>query len=203
MTTEAQDGEVLIVEKCELKGAQMTLTITKGASASTAVVKSVKMADYGLPKVGFVNVVSDGQCGVVLMENPSTCNKLSSLSEVLNQVQLLFNLSKVPSDLFMDQKCTKRVGSNNFQEFMGQTLYLSPCNREDNNGKGACCPFVNVYFGKSQGCFLLENPKGVHNHESASEVLQAMFAKPVTKLDNTVLSKFEWSKAVGKSVNAS
>ena len=72
MTTEAQDGEVLIVEKCELKGAQMTLTITKGASASTAVVKSVKMADYGLPKVGFVNVVSDGQCGVILMENPST-----------------------------------------------------------------------------------------------------------------------------------
>ena len=122
------------------------------------------------------------------------------LLQVQEQIQLLFNLSQPPSDMFTDSKCTSKAG-NNLKEFEGQTIYLKPSN--GNQTVGSCCPFINIRDGKNEGCFLIENPKGCKNHDYVQDVLQTLFSKPVKKLDNNAFDKVQWSKVTGRTLNAS
>ena len=210
MTLEPQNGEVVIEEEYELKGAKMILKITKvqsSSSSSQPIKNSVTLENFGQPGVPYVNVVSDGNCGVVFLENPVGKNKLNSLAQVQAQIQLLFNKTSSVDDVFIDSNCVTKVNSTtNVQDLSGKTLYLSPAasnigKNEVNNG--SCCPFININHGNTRGCFLVENPKGCSNGESAQDVLDIVFGnKRVQKLDNTIIEKVQWSKVVGKTLNA-
>ena len=83
MTTELQKGEMLIEEQYELKGAKMTLKITIGQGPSLQPT-TFEMTDFGKPNVPYVNVVCEGKCGVLLLENPIGSNKLTNLTQVRN-----------------------------------------------------------------------------------------------------------------------
>ena len=206
MTLEPQNGEVVTEEEYELKGAKMILKITKVQSSSSVSKSVVTLENFGQPGVPYVNVVSDENCGVVLLENPVGKNKLNSLAQVQEQIQLLFVNKKSSVEVFMDSNCVTKVNnSTNVQDLTGKTLYLSPSVGGGKNAevKGSCCPFININHGNTRGCFLVENPKGCSNGESAQDVLDIVFGKKnVQKLDNTLIEKVQWSKVVGKTLNA-
>ena len=201
MTLEPQTGEVVTEEEYELKGAKMILKITKVQSSSASASKSVIMENFGQPGVPYVNVVSDGNCGVVFLENPVGKNKLNSLAQVQEQIQLLFNKKSSSIDMFIDSTCVTKINSTSVLDLNGKTLYLSPSVGK-NMVNGSCCPFININHGNTQGCFLVENPKGCSNGESAKDVIDIVFGKSVQKLDNTLIEKVQWSKVVGKTLNA-
>jgi len=201
MTLEPQTGEVVTEEEYELKGAKMILKITKVQSSSASASKSVIMENFGQPGVPYVNVVSDENCGVVFLENPVGKNKLNSLAQVQEQIQLLFNKKSSSIDMFIDSTCVTKINSTSVLDLNGKTLYLSPSVGK-NMVNGSCCPFININHGNTQGCFLVENPKGCSNGESAKDVIDIVFGKSVQKLDNTLIEKVQWSKVVGKTLNA-
>jgi isoleucyl-tRNA synthetase len=202
MTMEEQNGEVIIVEDYDLKGAQMRLTVTKGFENCLSQMKpavAVAMKDHDNPFVPFVNVVSGSACGVVLLENPKGCNCVTSTQQLAEQVQCLFGMSKAPS-LYTDQACRTEVGRTAVDALNGQTLFVSPSTGATT--KGSCCPFVNVKFGSKTGSLLLENPSGNLLDEHAPEVLQATFGQSVSSLAGSPLNQVNWKKMAGQNCKA-
>ena len=203
ISTQSQEGTVLVEENYELKGAKLTLKITKGSAAqeTSFEIAKVDLKAYGTPIVPFVNVVYKDGCGVVLLENPVGSNQLVSTQQLSEQVAQLFDLSKANSlVLYSDPKCKDRVNVPSVQELNGQTVYLTPTQGVSNSGS-SCCPYANVTFGPSKACLLLQNPLGNHL-ESAKNTLEVIFQKPVKKLDKVDVGNVNLDKASGKTLQA-
>ena len=202
ISTQSQEGTVLVEENYELKGAKLTLKITKGSDAlqNCLDVTNVDLKAFGTPIVPFVNVIYKNKCGVVLLENPVGSNQLVSTQQLSEQIAQLFDLSKSNAlVLYSDPKCKDRLNVSSVQELNGQTIYLTPTKGATNDGRSACCPFTNVTFGPSKACLLLQNPMGNHL-ESVKNTLEVIFQKPVKKVDNMDVSNVNLEKASGKTL---
>ena len=203
ISTQNQEGTVLVEEYYDLKGAKLTLKITKGSTDQQAPseVTNVELKSYGTPMVPFVNVVYKDNCGVVLLENPIGSNRLVATQLLIEQVTLLFDLPKGASlILYSDPKCRDRLNVSSVQELNGKTIYLTPTSGISHSGS-ACCPFANVTFGSSKACLLLQNPMGCHL-ESAKSTLEVIFQKQVKTLDKVDVGNASLQKASGKTLEA-
>ncbi len=203
MVMDKQDGELLVSEDYELKGAKMKLEITKlssstrsGSSVSNG--PTVAMKDHGKPAVAFVNVVVGSTCGVVLLENPVGANKITTSQQLFDQVALLFGLGKAPATMYLDSSCTKEVGRN-LEGVSGKTLFVRPSGSKA--VAGACCPFVNLEHNGSKSCLLKENPSGAAITDFAEDAVKLIFGSKVTKVNNQKLSQVTWSKLSGQNVH--
>lgn len=198
MRSDAQPGDVLIVEEYELKGAKLTLVISKPKQAvKTRSGPCMAMKDYGKPIVPFVNVVCGPKCGVILLENPTGCNKIVTPQQLCEQVESLFGLSK--AQLFYNPDCTSKVSA--FQDLHGQTLYADAVDTFTPS-KGSCCPFVNITLGDKSACLLLENPIGESLEAYAADGLKAVLSKSVESLNGIKLAEVNWKKAAGMNMKA-
>lgn len=204
LTLDAVDGTMLICEDYELKGAKMTLKIIKGeeSSTSSAPALAVTLKSHGTPQVPFINVVGGGRCGVVLLENPLGCNKLSNWQQVAEQINSLFDGSTGVDKLFSDPKCSKKI-TGNVSDYNGATIFLSHtkgCSASPLGG--VCCPFVNVNLGQKRASLLLRNPEEQNISEFSADTLAAIFAKTVNKVKGTPLNKVKWDSFVGQTLTA-
>lgn len=203
LTLENVAGNMLICEDYELKGAKMTLKIIKGEeSSASASATAVTLKSYGTPQVPYINVVGGGRSGVVFLENPLGCNKLSSWQQVSEEINSLFDGSTVVDKLYSDAKCSKKV-TGNVSDFNGATIFLSHT-KGCGSGPlgGVCCPFVNVNSGQKRASLLLRNPDERNISEFSSDTLAAIFSKTVNKVNGTALCKVKWDSFVGQTLTA-
>ena len=197
MTSQEPGGQVLVSEKYELKGAQMSLQIWKGAASNNG--PEVCLKSYGKPQVPFINVVYGDQSGVILLENPLGAHQLSSWSQVADEVSTLFGKGVVKR-LFFDPGCTTAV-SGNVSDSSGSTVFVTPVALRS-EAAGACCPFVDVHFGQKKAAFLLQNPHSSHLTQDSQKALNAVFGQKVNTLNGATLDKVQWEKLAGKKISA-
>ena len=200
ISTQGPEGQVLIEESYDLKGAKMTLKLIKGsAQVQVQHVTDLDLKSFGKPVVPFVNVVHQSKCGVVLLENPLGSNQILSLQQLSDQVAQLFDLSK--PTLFTDPKCADKLGSSTTKEdWNGKTFFLTPTKGSVNQGS-SCCPFANVTLDSSKACLLLQNPFATPL-QFVGKTLEVIFQRKVKQLDKLDVDKINVDKVVGKSLRA-
>ena len=150
-------------EEYELKGAKLTLTVSRGFPADYS-----DGSSESLPSLPWCNLLLCGSlqpaahCGAgkegALLNPPSTLPALDTL------VQQVFGLYGVKLDLYLDKARKQKVkdGAN----LEGKTIYVwrqgDPCSTQPGEGFSECsCKFVNVMVGGNEASsLLLENPIG-------------------------------------------
>ena len=196
------EGQNLLTEEYELKGAKLTLKIWKSESASNGSSKApsqVSLKNHGSPQVPFLNVVCESQSGVLLLENPLGCNKIASWQQVLEESNALFG--KAYKTLFSDATCSKPIGGNVW-DCTGNTIFLTPTSGCGSSLGGSGCPFVDVSLGQAKGSLLLENPVNMALSEHASDVLKVIFNKSVKTLNGKAIETVKWDKLAGQKSTA-
>merc|ERR1719266_1985870 len=149
-------------EEYELKGAKLTLTVSKGFPADYS-----DGSSDSLPSLPWCNLLLCGSlqpaahCGAgkegALLNPPSTLTALDTL------VQQVFGLYGVKLDLYLDKARKQKVKDGASLE--GKTVYVwrlgDPCSTQPSEGFSECsCKFVNVMVGSDANSLLLENPIG-------------------------------------------
>merc|ERR550525_2126080 len=149
-------------EEYELKGAKLTLTVSKGFPADYS-----DGSSESLPSLPWCNLLLCGSlqpaahCGAgkegALLNPPSTLPALDAL------VQQVFGLYGVKLDLYLDKARKQKV--ENGASLEGKTVYVwrlgDPCSTQPGEGFSECsCKFVNVMVGSDASSLLLENPIG-------------------------------------------
>lgn len=149
-------------EEYELKGAKLTLTVSKGFPADYS-----DGSSESLPSLPWCNLLLCGSlqpaahCGLgkegALLNPPSTLPALYAL------VQQVFGLYGVKLDLYLDKARKQKVKDGASLE--GKTVFVwrlgDPCSTQPGEGFSECsCKFVNVMVGGDASSLLLENPIG-------------------------------------------
>ena len=167
-------------EEYELKGAKLTLTVTRGfpsdySDGSSECAPSLPWCNLLLcgslqpaPHCG------TGRAGALL--NPPT-----SLPILLANVEQVFGLYGTKLELYVDPARKKKVESGS--KLDGQTIYVwrqgDSSSTKPSGGSSECsCKFVNVMVGSDTTSLLLENPIGRSVEELSDAV--AFLAKTKT-----------------------
>ena len=166
----------------DLKGARMTLTITKGFcgdfSANSG--PKVELKDNGTPATPFVNVMFGSGAGVVLLENPVGANKIATVQRLAEEVGNVFAAANnIVVELFSDPGCTEPLKELK----TGETVFAKA--RDNGSVKpsvkqgvpGSCCKFVTLENGPGgkKATLLLENPVGCDLTSYAKDVAKIVF----------------------------
>merc|ERR1719288_451356 len=150
-------------EEYELKGAKLTLTVTRGFPSDYS-----DGSSESVPSLPWCNLLLCGSlqpaahCGEgkegVLLNPPTTLATVDAL------VQQVFGLYGVKLDLCLDWARKQKV--ENGSSLDGKTVYVwrqgdSCSSQPPGEGSSECsCKFVNVKVGEQANCLLLENPIG-------------------------------------------
>ncbi|XP_062400716.1 isoleucine--tRNA ligase, cytoplasmic [Sardina pilchardus] len=157
-------ASVIIQEKTQLKGADLDLTIVKGAAASRAPLNG--------PACAYVNLRlhfgSKEQEGVVLLENPKGDNKLN-VEKLKTVCQSIFGQQNSSFAVFNGKN--ELTGKSDLFALSGKTLDVSTngVSSEAPSSNTLLCPYVNLQLVNAQpsecqsgdvGTLLLSNPVG-------------------------------------------
>jgi len=167
-------------EEYELKGAKLTLNVSRGFPTDYS-----DGSSESLPSLPWCNLLLCGSlqpaahCGTgkegVLLNPPTTLPALDAF------VQQVFGLYGVKLDLYLDKSRKQKV--ENGASLDGKTVYVwrlgDSCSTQPGEGSSECsCKFVNVMVGGEANCLLLENPIGKAVDELSEAV--AFLAKSKT-----------------------
>ena len=149
-------------EEYELKGAKLTLTVSRGFPTDYS-----DGSSESLPSLPWCNLLLCGSlqpaahCGLgkegVLLNPPTSLPAIDAL------VQQVFGLYGVKLDLYLDKARKQKV--ENGSSLDGKTVYVwrqgDSSSTQPGEGSSECsCKFVNVMVGGEVSCLLLENPIG-------------------------------------------
>lgn len=157
-------ASVIIQEKTQLKGADLDLTIVKGAAASRAPLNGPACAYVNLR----LHLGNKEQEGVVLLENPKGDNKLN-VEKLKTVCQSIFGQQN--SSLAVFNGKNELTGKSDLFTLSGKTLYASTngVSSEAPSSNTLLCPYVNLQLVNAQpaecqsgdvGTLLLSNPVG-------------------------------------------
>lgn len=213
-TSASLSGKTTLVrEECDLKGAKMTLTLTKGFDdrfkRSGQTVVSAPILTHGQPKCKYVNVVHLGKVATIILENPIDSGNVLAYNQLCEEVQTVFEISASSVKLYHqgEEITTKHVCS-----ISGKTLTTaSSMDNKLSTISGSLCPFVDVEYQGKKGTLLLENPVGCRVTHYLNQVLSTLFGSPVDttkKLKNgnntwdlKSMTTKQWDSLNGKTVN--
>jgi len=167
-------------EEYELKGAKLTLNVSRGFPTDYS-----DGSSESLPSLPWCNLLLCGSlqpaahCGTgkegVLLNPPTTLPALDAF------VQQVFGLYGVKLDLYLNKSRKQKV--ENGASLDGKTVYVwrlgDSCSTQPGESSSECsCKFVNVMVGGEANCLLLENPIGKAVDELSEAV--AFLAKSKT-----------------------
>jgi len=162
-------------EEYELKGAKLTLTVSKGFPADYSGGVNGSLDGDMVPAVPWCNVhllncqpasyISSSQGGILL---PQDLN----LSSLISLVQQLFGVYGLKLELYLDP--SRKTKLDSVSNLDGKTIYVFRSTdavkvEGVQDTEGFNCKFVNVMVGGVANSLLLENPVGyeVENMEEA------------------------------------